>query len=60
MLTGCVLKLHTLNLRYCQLDKDDLLAHVSTIHSLDTLKKINLSCMDFRSCGGAEPEQQQP
>ena len=49
MLTGCVLKLHTLNLRYCQLDKDDLLAHVSTIHSLDTLKKINLSCMDL-SC----------
>jgi hypothetical protein len=49
LLTGCVLKLHTLNLRYCQLDKDDLLAHVSTIHSLDTLKKINLSCMDL-SC----------
>ena len=49
LLTGCVLKLHTLNLRYCQLDKDDLLALVSNIHSANNLKNINLSCMDL-SC----------
>ena len=49
LLTGCVLKLHTLNLRYCQLDKDDLLALVSNIHCSNNLKNINLSCMDL-SC----------
>jgi len=49
LLAGCVLKLHTLNLRYCQLGKDDLLDLVSNIHRANNLKSINLSCMDL-SC----------
>ena len=49
LLAACVDKLERLNLRYCKVRREDILAIVSTIPSSTNMKSINLSCMDL-SC----------
>ena len=49
LLAACVAKLERLNLRYCKVRREDILAIVSTIPSSPNMKSINLSCMDL-SC----------
>ena len=45
LLSDCILKLETINFRYCKMDQEDLLAILSTIPRSRQLKSINLSCI---------------
>ena len=47
LLRDCILKLETINFRYCKIAKDDLKTILSTIPRSQQLKSINLSSMDF-------------
>ena len=47
LLSECIFKLTSLNLRYCQVDKDDLIAILTKIPFTQNLKSIDLSSMDL-------------
>lgn len=49
LITECIMKLRSLNLRYCQIAPDDLVKILSTIPLSQNLKSIDLSSMDFSS-----------